>query len=87
MTVGSGQLSVFGDNMRAKLTSGKILVWLLATVLLITASPIEAQAQNIPRIAYLGGGSAELEKVWLGAFLQGLRELGYFEGSKVKTSS
>jgi putative tryptophan/tyrosine transport system substrate-binding protein len=83
MTVVSGQLSVFGDNMRTKLTSGKILVWLLATVLLITASPIEAQAQNIPRIAYLGGGSAELEKVWLGAFLQGLRELGYFEGKNI----
>ena len=42
-----------------------------------------AQAQQpakIPRIGYLGGGSAELEKVWLDAFLQGLRELGYVEG-------
>jgi putative ABC transport system substrate-binding protein len=41
------------------------------------------QPKKVPRIAYLGGGSAELEKVWLDAFLQGLRELGYFEGKNI----
>jgi hypothetical protein len=38
MTVVSGELSVVGGNTGAKLMSGKILVWLLATVLLTTAS-------------------------------------------------
>jgi len=83
MTVVSGQLPVGCKITGAKSMRGEIFVWLLATVLLITASPIEAQAQNIPRVGYLGGGSAELEKVWLGAFLQGLRELGYFEGKNI----
>ena len=36
-----------------------------------------ATAQQIPRIGYLGGGSAELEKPWIDAFLHGLRDLGY----------
>ena len=43
----------------------------------------EAQPQKIPRIAYLGGGSADLEQVWLDAFLQGLRELRYVEGKNI----
>ena len=62
--------------------SGKI--WLLTTLLLMTASFAEAQQpKKVPRIAYLGGGSAELEKAWLDAFLQGLRQLGYFEGKNI----
>jgi ABC-type uncharacterized transport system substrate-binding protein len=62
----------------------KSFFWLLITVLLITAPVAEAQqAKKIPRIGYLGGGSAELERVWLDAFLQGLRELGYFEGKNI----
>ena len=36
-----------------------------------------ATAQQIPRIGYLGGGSAELETPWIDAFLHGLRDLGY----------
>ena len=38
MKVASGQLSVVVENMGAKLMSGKIFVWLLATGLLTTAS-------------------------------------------------
>ena len=57
---------------------------LVAVVLLAIGVTAEAQqAKKVPRIAYLGGGSAELEKVWLDAFLQGLRELGYFEGKNI----
>jgi len=42
-----------------------------------------ATAQQIPRIGYLGGGSAELEKPWIDAFLHGLRDLGYVEGNNI----
>ncbi len=55
-------------------------------VALLFAVSLAAQAQQpkkVPRIAYLGGGSAELDKAWLDAFLQGLRELGYFEGKNI----
>jgi putative ABC transport system substrate-binding protein len=62
----------------------KSLFWLLTTVWLTTASFADAQQPTkISRIGYLGGGSAELEKVWLDAFLQGLRELGYLEGKNI----
>jgi putative tryptophan/tyrosine transport system substrate-binding protein len=56
-------------------------------VVVLLALGVIAEAQQptkkVPRIAYLGGGSAELERVWLDAFLQGLRELGYFEGKNI----
>jgi putative ABC transport system substrate-binding protein len=56
------------------------LVWLLTGLLL--ASPHLGKAQQpkkIPRIGYLTGvGSAPNE-----AFLQGLRDLGYFEGKNI----
>jgi putative tryptophan/tyrosine transport system substrate-binding protein len=56
----------------------------LSVMLLVLCSQVDAQQPGrIPRIGYLGGGSAELEKVWLDAFLQGLRELGYVEGKSI----
>ena len=63
--------------------SGRMFVWLLATVLLIIAPPAEAQQPTtIPRIGYLGGatgsGEARIE-----ALRQGLRELGYVEGKNI----
>jgi hypothetical protein len=49
----------------------------IALVIVVTGTVAQAQTpKRIPRIGYLGGGSAELEKGWLDAFLQGLRELG-----------
>lgn len=61
-----------------------VVFWLLASAFLSTAHlAYGQQPQKVPRIAYLGGGSAELEKAWLDAFLQGLRELGYFEGKNI----
>jgi putative ABC transport system substrate-binding protein len=60
-----------------------IIVWLVALAI-APFCPAEAQqTKKVPRIAYLGGGSAELEKAWLDAFLHGLRELGYFEGKNI----
>jgi putative tryptophan/tyrosine transport system substrate-binding protein len=57
---------------------------LAAVILLAVAVVAEAQqAKKVPRIGYLGGGAAELDKDWLDAFVQGLRELGYSEGKNI----
>ena len=60
----------------------KILKFLPFVLLVALSSYADAQqsTKTSRRIGYLGGGSVELEKVWLDAFLQGLQELGYFEG-------
>jgi putative ABC transport system substrate-binding protein len=65
-------------------TMKNILCLPLIIVFLAVAAIAEAQQPvKISRIGYLGGGSAELEKVWLDAFLKGLRELGYLEGKNI----
>ena len=54
----------------------KSLLWLLATVLLTTASTAEAQqGKKIPWIGYLAGAGSGPSP----AFMQGLRDLGYIE--------
>jgi putative tryptophan/tyrosine transport system substrate-binding protein len=62
--------------------SKKIFFCLLATVVLITTRPAEAQQPaKVPRIGYMIGflsSSPEAE-----AFRQGLRELGYVEGKNI----
>ena len=64
--------------------SGKILISLLATVLLTTAPPAEAQqAKKIPRIGYLTVSSLSANAARIEAFRQGLRELGYVEGKNI----
>jgi putative tryptophan/tyrosine transport system substrate-binding protein len=81
MTVISSQWSVVTENRRAATMSGKILIWLLATVLLTTASLAAAQQPTkVPRIGYLGGTSPSANVARIEAFRQGLRELGYVEG-------
>ena len=63
---------------------GKIFVGLLATVLLTTAPRAQAQQPGkIPRIGYLSGLSLSLNAARIGAFLQGLRDLGYVEGKNI----
>jgi hypothetical protein len=47
------------ENARAKLMSGKILVWLLATFLLGTVHAQAQQPPKIPRIGVLGGSSSD----------------------------
>ena len=64
--------------------SGKIFVWLLATVLLSTAPRLEAQQPTkIPRIAFLGTASASVVADRVDAFRKGLRKLGYLEGENI----
>ena len=64
--------------------SGKIFVWLLATVLLSTAPRLEAQqptkdsADCFPRHSL---GFCVADRV--DAFRKGLRELGYLEGENI----
>ena len=68
--------------------SGKILVWLLATLLLITVPPAQAQQPTkIPRIGYLSGTSPSTNPAGREAFRQGLRELGYVEGKNIVIES
>ncbi len=64
---------------------GKVLVWLLATVLLTTVSLAQAQqSAKVPRIGYLNDSSlGTLEKLRAEAFRQGLRELEYEEGKNI----
>ena len=64
--------------------SAKIFVWLLITVLLITAPVAEAQQPaKIPRIGYLSANFASSELARTDAFWQGLRGLGYTEGKNI----
>ena len=64
--------------------SKKILKFLPFVLLSRFPRPRTLSSQRkIARIGYLGGGSVELEKVWLDAFLQGLQELGYVEGKNI----
>ena len=75
MTVVSGQLSLAGDNMGAKLMSGKIFVWLVATVLLTTAPPAEAQQpKKVPVIGYLSANDPASESARSEAIRLALRE-------------
>jgi putative ABC transport system substrate-binding protein len=62
----------------------KILVCLLATVLLITAPPTEAQQPaKVPRIGYVAGASRSTISARIEAFRQGMRELGYVEDKNI----
>jgi putative ABC transport system substrate-binding protein len=62
--------------------TAKILIWLLATILLTTAPPAEAQQPTkVPRIGYVSGtGNATNQGPYVEALRQGLRDLGYIEG-------
>jgi putative ABC transport system substrate-binding protein len=56
----------------------------LATLLFAPCFTAEAQqTKKIPRIGYLGSGSASTHKVLLDSVRQGLRELGYIEGQNI----
>jgi putative ABC transport system substrate-binding protein len=62
----------------------KSLFWLLATVLLTTAFPTQAQQPvKIPRIAYLTVAPLAANAARVEAFRRGLRELGYVEGKNI----
>src|SRR5215510_4424501 len=62
----------------------KIVVSLLATFVLASVHPAEAQQpKKIPRIGYLGQGAPSPNSPNLEAFREGLRQLGYVEGQNI----
>src|SRR5919106_3211721 len=72
------------SEIRAKLMSRKMFIWLLATLLLTTDSIAAQQpAKNIPRIGYLSGAwpSSDVERSQ--GIKLALRELGYREGENI----
>src|SRR5438093_12944422 len=64
---------------------GKRIFRLALGVLLLAFSfPARAQQpERIPRIGYLGNSSPALERDFVDAFRQGLRDLGYAEGHNI----
>jgi putative ABC transport system substrate-binding protein len=62
----------------------KILIWLLATFLLTTAPPAEAQQpKKVPLIGYLSSFDAARESARAEAIRLALRERGYIEGQNI----
>jgi putative tryptophan/tyrosine transport system substrate-binding protein len=61
--------------------SGKVVGWLLITVMLAAVSPAHAQEpKKIPRIGFLAVGRVLAPEK---AFLQGLGDLGYIDGQTI----
>ena len=61
-----------------------ILFWILATCLLVTALPAEAQQPGkVPRMGFLSPFSPSATAIWLQAFRQGLHDLGWVEGKNI----
>jgi len=64
--------------------NGKIVIWLLATVLLGAVSFANAQQPaKVPRIGFLVAGPLSSYVTRIEAFQQGLRDLGYVEGKNI----
>src|SRR3989449_1423691 len=59
----------------------RIVICLLPTVLLLTVSLLEAQ--QVPRIAFLAGGSRSGDSLLIETFWQRMKELGYIEGKNI----
>jgi putative ABC transport system substrate-binding protein len=68
-----------------KAMSRRIFFWLLATVLLTTASLAQAQQpKKVPGIGFVSGtGDPKTPAPQVEAFRQGLKALGYFEGKNI----
>jgi putative tryptophan/tyrosine transport system substrate-binding protein len=78
-------LDSFSDNRKSKIENLKQLgLAVIALVVVVTGTVAQAQTpKRIPRIGYLGGGSAELEKPWIDSLRQGLRDWGYVESKNI----
>ena len=58
-------------------------LFLIVAVLGGSAIAEAQQPKKVPRLGFLGGGSESSSKVQIGAFRQGLRELGYIDGQNI----
>jgi putative ABC transport system substrate-binding protein len=62
----------------------KLILFLLATSVLIWHDPVEAQQPaKVPRIGYLDSSSRSVNAHFLEAFHKGLNELGWVEGKNI----
>src|SRR5437660_6841900 len=60
---------------------------LLGGAAAVAAWPLAARTQqmaNLPTVGFLGAGSPTTADVWVSAFMSRLRELGWFEGRKIR---
>jgi hypothetical protein len=79
----SGQLSVFIKNAEGKMMSGKIFLWLLATLSLTTVPHAHAQQpKKVFHIGFLSSGASSASEN-IEVIRQRLRELGYVEGKNI----
>ena len=73
------RFGIFDFGFRIGLSNGLITSFTLGALLLGLSSSVEAQdAKKIPRIGYLVTNASTTE-----AFLQRLRDLGYFDGKNI----
>jgi putative tryptophan/tyrosine transport system substrate-binding protein len=64
--------------------NSKMFIWLLATILLTTASPAQAQQpKKVPRIGYLSAVDPATDSARVEGIRLALRELGYIEGQNI----
>jgi putative ABC transport system substrate-binding protein len=72
------------DDLESKIANSKWLLSLVAVALVTWATAGAAQQPGkVPRVGYLAAVSAAADAPRLGAFRQGLRDLGYVEGQNI----
>src|SRR5688572_18322418 len=73
------------DNLKSAIQNRKLVgLSVFAFVLVVVAAVAEAQQPTkIPRIGFLGAPPLSAMAARIGAFRQGLRELGYIEGKNI----
>jgi ABC-type uncharacterized transport system substrate-binding protein len=77
--IGSG----YRMNLKFAIRNLKFAIIMVALLLALCSFAHAQQPGNVPRIGFLGGGSASANAGRIQAFRQGLRELGYVEGKNV----
>ncbi len=84
MTAVSSQQSVVSKDIGDKSMMKTILVWLLATAILISAPAAQAQQPGkILRIGFLDASTASSSAAQWQAFRQELSKLGWIEGKSI----
>jgi putative ABC transport system substrate-binding protein len=79
-------LPVVGRKTGAETMGFKFLFWFLLPVLFATASAAPAQqTKKAPQVGYISASSAAVMLSRTAAFQQGLRELGYVDGTNIFT--
>src|SRR5262245_28019976 len=73
-----------GEKGNEKLMKRKITVFALSAMLVAFCGSVDAQRpEKVPRIGFLSPFSPSATALWLDAFRQGLRDLGWIEGKNI----